>query len=119
MLLKIRFARMQASDGPDHNSVLSRGPENPVVVLHPRAAFHFDHARDAERLRDLAVVGGQESPVYACLARTWPRHALGACWIVQMHVRIDDREGCALGISLRKNACRSDASKGSPLHNTL
>ena len=87
----LRLAGLQIPDRPDDDLVLGRHVEHPLVVLQKGAGFHFDRAYDAQRHGDLAIPVGQRRLVQDLVIFRRPGHALRACRVEQMNMRVDDR----------------------------
>jgi len=114
LLAKILPPRHQITDLSHYNWLVGSYIQNPIIVFYPGAALSLDHTHYAEWLCNLAIIGGQETPIDAsCLFRAWPWHALRARRIIEMDVRVDDWKRIFLGLSIRHTGANGRRPHGS------
>src|SRR5262245_60167735 len=89
---KLLRADRQISNEANDERVARGEVEHPLVVFQPRAGFYDHRTRDGLWHWQGAVILGQHRTIEQFVVAGWPRHALGASWVIEMSVSVDHGE---------------------------
>ena len=106
VLAKFRLERIEIADHADDHRLILDDHQHPEIILDPRARFHFDTANNTQRYRRLAEVAREK---WRRIWRPWIGRYLRSRLVIEMKMRIDNRNGADLGsakICRRHGSCR-------------